>query len=84
MPESATVCEPAGALSVTVMVPVSGPPAVGVKVTLMAQFAPTATDPPQVLVCAKLALAATVVIASVAEPLLARVTVWAALAVFTS
>ena len=40
------------ALSVTVKVPVRLPVAVGVKVTLMTQLAPAATEVPQLLVCA--------------------------------
>jgi hypothetical protein len=39
-------------LSVMVIAPVRVPVAVGVKVTLMVQFAPAATEVPQVLVCA--------------------------------
>ena len=42
------------ALSVMVSVPVTGPPAVGVKVTLIVQFDPAATLVPQLLVSEKL------------------------------
>ena len=40
-------------MSVTVNVPLRAPVAVGVKVTLIVQFAPAATLEPQLLVCAK-------------------------------
>ena len=60
---------------------------VGVKVTLMVQFAPAATLVPQVLVCAKSpGLAPVTVIllmVSVEPPVFDRVTFWAALVVFT-
>ena len=59
VPVSATDCGEPAALSVTVMDPVRAPVAVGVKVTLMAQDAPAATEEPQVLVCAKSPVAAT-------------------------
>ena len=71
------------ALSVTVMVPGWLPEAVGVKVTLMEQLAPGATEAPQVLVWAYGALAAMLVIFNAAVPPLVSVTVCAALVVFT-
>ena len=52
MPVRLTVCGLPVALSVTVIVPGWLPVAVGVKVTLMEQFAAAATEAPQVLVCA--------------------------------
>src|SRR5258706_15082825 len=52
VPVRLAVCGLPAALSVTVIVPVRVPAAVGVKVTLMVQFAPAATEVPQVLVCA--------------------------------
>src|SRR5215467_12508247 len=57
VPVSATVCGLPLALSVTEIVPVREPLAVGVKVTEMVQFAATATDEPQVLVWLKSPLA---------------------------
>ena len=71
------------ALSVTVTVPGWLPVAVGVKVTLMEQLAPAATDVPQVLVWAYGALATIRVMLSDALPELVRVMDCAALVVFT-
>lgn len=51
VPVMVTVCGLLAALSVTTTVPVKVPVAVGVKNTLIVQFAPTATEVPQVLVC---------------------------------
>ena len=62
-----------------VIVPVRDPRAVGVNVTLMAQFAPAARLEPQLLFCVKLALATILVILRLAEPLLVRVISWLAL-----
>jgi hypothetical protein len=53
VPSSATVCVPAPSFNVTAAV--RGPAADGVKVTLIAQAAPTATLAPQVFVWVKLA-----------------------------
>ena len=50
VPVRLTVCGLPAALSVTVIVPGWLPVAVGVKVTLMVQFAPAVTEAPQVLV----------------------------------
>jgi hypothetical protein len=61
-------------LSVMVSVPVSGPVAVGEKVTLIVQEPLAATLPPQVLVWPKLALVAMLVMVSTALPVLLRVT----------
>ena len=83
MPVRLTVCGLPVALSVMVMVPGWLPVAVGVKVTLMVQLAPAATEVPQVLVWAYGALAAMLVRLSVAVPEFVRVTVCAALVVFT-
>jgi hypothetical protein len=55
---------------------------VGVKVTLMEQLAPAATEAPQVLVWAYCALATMLVMFSVAVPELVRVMDCAALVVF--
>jgi hypothetical protein len=62
------------ALSVIVRVPVLVPLAVGSNTTLMLQEAPAATLEPQVLVWEKLPLMLTPVMASVALPVLVRVT----------
>ena len=83
VPVRLTVCGLPVALSVTVIVPGWLPAAVGVKVTLMEQLAPAATEAPQVLVWAYGALATMVVIFSAAVPPLVSVTVCAALVVFT-
>jgi hypothetical protein len=52
VPDRVTVCGLPVALSVTVIVPGWLPVAVGVKVTLMEQLVPAATEAPQVLVWA--------------------------------
>jgi len=75
VPDKVTVCGLPLALSVTVIVPDWLPVAVGVNVTLMVQFAPAATDVPQVLLCAYCVLAAMPLILSAAVPELVRVTV---------
>ena len=79
VPVRATVCGLPAALSVTVMAPVRDPPAVGLKITEIVQVADAATDAPQVLVWLKSPLAAMLVIASVAVPVLVSVTTWAVL-----
>jgi hypothetical protein len=61
-------------LSVMVSVPVSGPVAVGEKVTLMVQEPLAATLPAQVLVSPKLALVAMLVMVSAELPVLLTVT----------
>jgi len=53
VPDSPTECGLPGALSAIVTAPVRFPAALGVKVTLIVQFAPAATLDPQVLLCAK-------------------------------
>jgi hypothetical protein len=57
------------------------PVAVGVKVAVIVQVALTATELPQVFVCAKSPLIAMAEIVRVAVPVLERVTVWGALVV---
>jgi hypothetical protein len=52
VPVRLAVCGLPAALSVTVIVPVRVPAAVGVNVTLIVQFALAAREVPQVLVCA--------------------------------
>ena len=83
VPERLTVCGLPLALSVMLTEAVRLPLAAGVKVTLMVQLAPPATEPPQVLVCAKsLALApvsAMLVMFSVVPPLFVSVAAWALL-----
>src|ERR1700719_548956 len=82
VPERATVCGLPVALSVTVIVPGWLPVAVGVKVTLMEQLAPAATEAPQGLVWAYWVLATMLVMFRAAVPELVSVTDCAALAVF--
>jgi hypothetical protein len=53
LPLSDTTCGLLFALSVIVRVPVRLPVAVGVKVTLIVQFPPAATEAPHVFVCPK-------------------------------
>src|SRR5207237_3765909 len=84
VPVRLTDCGLPAALSVMVIAPVRVPVAVGVKVTLMAQLAPAATDVPQVLVCTKSPLATMLVTLSAAVPVLVSVTVCTALVVLTS
>jgi hypothetical protein len=67
------------ALLLITMLPLRAPTAVGVKVTLIVQFAPCARVAPQVVVLAKSPLATMLAILSDAPPGLARVIVWAAL-----
>src|SRR6202007_1156019 len=71
------------ALSATLRVPVRVPEAVGVKVTLMVQFAPAARELPQLSVSEKSPLAEILVIVKVAVPVLVSVTAFAALLVPT-
>ena len=72
------------ALSVIVTVPATAPIAVGLKVTEIKQFFPTATEPPQVFVSAKLALAVMLVINNVALPVLDNEIFFGALVVPTT
>jgi hypothetical protein len=83
IPVRLTDCGLPEALSVMLRVPVRLPDAVGVNVTLMVQFAPAATELPQVLVWAKSPLAETLVRFSEALPVLESVTDCAALVVPT-
>jgi hypothetical protein len=75
VPVSVIVCGLPDALSVTVTVPVRVPVVVGVKVTLMVQFAPAAKLAPQALVWLKSPVDAMLLTLSVALPVLVRVTV---------
>jgi hypothetical protein len=83
VPVSDTVCVLLLALSVMVSVPLSELAVVGVKVTLMLQLLPAASELPQALLAAKLPVAATELIVKAALPELVSVTVWALLVVFT-
>jgi len=83
VPVSEIVCGLLVALSIKVTEPTALPPVVGVKVTLMVQIAPAATDEPQVLVCAKGAVAVIEPRLRVAVPLFVTVTVCTALVEFT-
>jgi hypothetical protein len=51
VPLSATVCVPAPLPALTLSVAVAGPVEAGSNTTLILQFAPTASEVPQVLVC---------------------------------
>ena len=76
VPLSATLCVLPGASSVMVRDPVLAPAALGVKVTLIVQLAFTLTELPQVFVCAKSSLIATLEIAKETSPLFVSVTDW--------
>ena len=68
-------------MSVIVSVPVRDPAAVGVKVTLIEQFVPAATDVPQLLAWAKSPLVAMLVMLKAALPLFLNVTACGALVI---
>jgi hypothetical protein len=82
VPVRPTTCGLPVALSVIVIVPVCVPVAVGVKVTLIEQFAPAASEAPQVVVSAYCALGTMLLMLSDAVPELVSVTDCAALVVF--
>ena len=71
-------------MSVSVSAPVRFPGAVGVKVTLIVQLAPAATEPAQVLVWAKSPLVMTVRGVRAPFPVLVSVSVCGALGVETA
>lgn len=79
VPDKATDCGLPDALSVTMRAPLREPVVVGVKVTLILQFAPAARVLPQLLVCPKSPVVAMLAIDNTPVPLFARVTVCAAL-----
>ncbi len=83
VPDSATVWGVAEALSVTERLPVLAPPAVGLKVTVMVQFAATESVPPQLFVSEKSPLTEMAEIVSGAGPGLASVAACAGLVVPT-
>ena len=68
VPLSETVCGFPGALSFTESVPVTVPTAVGVKVTLMVQFAAEARLEPQLSLSPKSAVATMPAVLSAAVP----------------
>ena len=73
VPLSATACGLPGALSEMLMLPLRVPPAVGLKVTLIVQLAPSLTLLPQLFVCEKSPLTVIPEIDSPAFPELVRV-----------
>jgi len=83
VPDRLMVCGLFRALSVIVTAPVRVPIAVGVKVTVIVQFAPGATEAPQVVVFAKSPVAVILVMSSVPLPVFVSVTDCAALVVPT-
>jgi len=83
VPLKVAVCGLPAALSVMVMVPVCVPVAVGAKVTLIEQFAPAASEAPQVVVSEYWALAMILEMVREAVPLFVRVMDCAALVEFT-
>jgi len=83
-PDRETICTPLAALLATTRVPVRLPEAVGVNVTVIEQFPPPATLPPQLLFALKLLLGLIEEIASVPLPLVVSVTVCAGLVLPTT
>ena len=84
VPVSEIICGLLAALSVKLTEPTALPAVVGVKVTLMVQIPPAVRDEPQVLVCAKGAVAVIEARVRVAVPVLVTVTICAALVEFTT
>ena len=83
VPLRLTVCDPPEALSVTVIVPVRLPVAVGEKATLIVQVAAAARLAGQLLLSEKLPLAAMPLIVSAVVPLFVSVIAWVELVVPT-
>ena len=81
VPRRATVCGLSAALSAMLKVPVSAPPAVGLKVTEIEQLAPAARVVPRVMDGEKSPLALMLEMLSVTVPVLVRVTLCTELAV---
>src|SRR5256884_521796 len=79
VPVRPAVCGLSEALSVTLKLPVRVPDAVGENVTLMAQFPPTAKEPPQLLISAEPTPEPMLLMPSVSLPLLDSVPVCAVL-----
>jgi len=78
VPERLVVCAPAGALSVKVSAPETGPAVVGAKTIVMLQAALTASVVPQVFAARlKPGVTARFVMVSGRPPLLVRTRVWA-------
>ncbi len=71
-------------MSVTLSVPVRDPPALGVNVTLIVQFAPAASEEVQLVVSPKSPRAEILVMLRIALPEFASVTALAALVVPTN
>lgn len=84
VPERLAVCGLPTALSVTVIVPVREPVAVGLKVTWMEQFSPGAKAVPQLLVWVKSPVVLIPLMESVAPPLFVKTIVCAVLVVPTN
>ena len=91
VPVSTTVCEPLDGVVVMVRVPVSEVAEAGVKVTPMTQLAPAASELPHVVgevgygTRAKLDPETPIdLIVMAADPVFAKVTVWAALVSWTT
>jgi hypothetical protein len=84
VPASATDCGLAAALSLKRSAPVRFPVAVGVKVTLIVQLPPAASELPQLLVWAKSPLAEICVSERLAAPLLVSVMLSGELVEFTT
>jgi hypothetical protein len=84
VPVRLTVCGLPVALSVIVTKPLRVPAVVGVKVTLIMQFEPGLTVVPQVFVCAKSPLAATLEMLNDVDPLFVNKTLCVLLVVPTN
>jgi hypothetical protein len=84
VPVKLTVCGLPVALSAMLTLPVKVPVVVGVKVTLIVQAAPAATDDPHVFVSPKFVLAVIDVMLNATLPVLVSVTVCAGLVVPTT
>src|SRR5208283_2759754 len=83
VPLSATLAGLVATLADTVSPPLRSPVAVGVKLTAMLQLPPLASDPIHGLLCEKSPLVLIWLTVTAAPVLLVRVTVCAALVVFT-
>src|SRR5581483_7284702 len=81
VPVRVKICGLPGASSTTVTLPVRLPPAVGVNVIVIVQLAPTASEAPQLFVCAKSPVAMMLVIFNGALPVFVIVTLWGPLVV---
>lgn len=84
VPETTTVCDVAGARTLTARFADAAPLAVGVNVTLIVQVAPAASELPQLLVCANGAGTVIELIDRAEPPVLDRVTLCAGVVVPTN